>query len=227
MYDGLLGEAGSCWVGTMLVPMQPKLYHIVHVDRLASIIADGGLRCDAEMTRRAGAGTSIGMSHIKERRLGLALQSHTDLHVGDCVPFNFCPRSVMLHRISTQSLDLDYRGGQEPIVHLVADMRRSVDWAEANGSRWAFTTSNAGSFYFDDYADLNDLAKVDWNAVRAYYWAEVRGEKQAEFLLEHSFPWELVAHIGVYSSTTRDLVKKAMEASSHRPSVRVERSWYY
>ena len=211
----------------MLVPMQPKVYHIVHVDKLASIVADGWLWCDAETTRQNSPGTSIGMPHIKQRRLGLALKSHPDLHVGQCVPFYFCPRSVMLHRISVRNSDLTYRGGQAPIVHLEADLRQTVAWAGANRRRWAFTTSNAGSFYFEDYADLNDLAKVDWNAVRAYYWADVRGEKQAEFLLERSFPWELVSHIGVYSSATRDQVVQALEASSHRPSVRVERSWYY
>ena len=30
----------------MTVPAQPKLYHIVHVDRLRSIVADGRLCCD-------------------------------------------------------------------------------------------------------------------------------------------------------------------------------------
>ena len=30
-------------------PAEPKLYHIVHVDRLASIISDGCLWCDAEV----------------------------------------------------------------------------------------------------------------------------------------------------------------------------------
>jgi len=37
----------------MTVPAQPKIYHIVHVDRLPSIIADGGLWCDAEIVRRS------------------------------------------------------------------------------------------------------------------------------------------------------------------------------
>lgn len=33
------------------VSVQPKIYHIVHVDRLPSIIADEHLWCDAEMLR--------------------------------------------------------------------------------------------------------------------------------------------------------------------------------
>lgn len=81
-------------------PPSPKIYHIVHVDRLPSIIADDGLLCDATISERAGSGTTIGMNQIKQRRLKvLQLNSHPDLFVGDCVPFYFCPRSVMLYVI--------------------------------------------------------------------------------------------------------------------------------
>lgn len=48
----------------MTVPAQPKIYHIVHVDRLPSIVADGCLWCDAEIVRRAPKGTTIGMNSI-------------------------------------------------------------------------------------------------------------------------------------------------------------------
>ena len=32
-----------------MVPAQPKIYHIVHVDRVASILASQGLLCDAQI----------------------------------------------------------------------------------------------------------------------------------------------------------------------------------
>ena len=63
------------------------------------------------------------------------------------------------------STDIKYRDGQEPIVHLVSNLNKTVKWAEQNGLRWAFTTSNAGAFYFEDYADLADLGKIDWQTV--------------------------------------------------------------
>ena len=49
----------------MKIPANPKIYHIVHVDNLASIVATGGLLSDAMMAGRTG-GTVIGMSGIKE-----------------------------------------------------------------------------------------------------------------------------------------------------------------
>ena len=142
----------------MLVPTEPKIYHIVHVDRLPSIIADGYLWCDTVMdSNEADTGTTVGINNIKQRRRQLTLSSHSSLHVGDCVPFYFCPRSVMLYVISMANPELSYRDGQGPIVHLEADLRQSVDWADANERRWAFTSSNAASSYFEDFSDLDDL----------------------------------------------------------------------
>ena len=67
----------------MPVPDAPKLYHIVHVDRLRSIIADGCLLCDATMATRSGAGTMIGIPEIKDRRRENPLSSHAELRVGE------------------------------------------------------------------------------------------------------------------------------------------------
>ena len=95
------------------VPTDPKIYHIVHLDRLESIVSDEHLWCDATIARRAGSGTSIGIDSIKERRLTrLTLRSHPGLHVGECVPFYFCPRSVMLYLIyQGNHSNLSYHGG--------------------------------------------------------------------------------------------------------------------
>jgi hypothetical protein len=58
------------------------------------------------------------MSTIKERRLRLAIECRPGLRVGDCVPFYFCPRSVMLFLLDRGNHpDLTYRGGQGPILH--------------------------------------------------------------------------------------------------------------
>ncbi len=164
-----------------LVPARPKVYHIVHVDRLASIIATGVLVSDVVTTGGNFPGTTIGMKGIKERRRNLGLHSQPGLRVGECVPFYFCPRSVMLYVIARRNHEnLDYRGGESPILHLEADLYDSVAWADARGYRWAFTTGNAGSHYFQDYADLSELHRIDWDAIATHSWSAVRDEKQAE-----------------------------------------------
>ena len=212
----------------MLVPTEPKIYHIVHVDRLASIIADSHLWSDAEARRRGVGGTTIGMSSIKQARLMKALNSRSGLRVGDCVPFNLCPRSVMLYVIYMRNHhELEYRGGQGPIIHLEADMRESVAWATVNEKRWAFTPSNARANYAEDYSDLRKLNQLDWDAIQANDWRGHSEGKQAEFLVEDSFPWSLIAHIGVRSAEVRNRVMQTLQASSHCPPVEIKPDWYY
>lgn len=213
----------------MPVPARPKIYHIVHVDRLASIIADGFLWSDATMAQRQGVGTTIGMSDIKARRLNeLSLSCHPDLRVGHCTPFYFCFRSVMLYLIYRRNPELAYKGGQEPIVHLEADLYATIAWAQENNRRWAFTLSNAGAYYFEDRADIARLSEVNWDAVNARQWAGAAKEgKQAEFLIEQSFPWHLVERIGVFSQAYVQHVSQAMEDTAHRPRIEIRREWYY
>ena len=162
------------------------------MDRLASIVADRRLWSHAEVQRRARPGTTIGMARIKQRRLIKTLASHPGLQVGNCVPFYFCPRSVMLYMIhKANRQELDYHGGQGSIVHLEADLHEAVAWAERKERRWAFTLSNASSGYFEDRCDLSQLDEIDWEAVGARMWPHCKERKQAEFLVERSFPVEV------------------------------------
>lgn len=216
-------------INTNMIGVSPKLYHIVHVDRLSSIVAEGHLLCDAEIQRRASPGTAIGMNSIKQRRLQeLTLNSHPDLLVGNCVPFYFCPRSIMLYLIHRANhAELTYSGGQEPIVHLECDLHRATAWAEQNDVRWAFTLSNAGAYYFEDRCNLAQLHEIDWTAVQARDWRNHKEGKQAEFLVEKRFPWHLVERIGVCTQATYQQAIHALPASTHRPALEIKQEWYY
>jgi len=218
----------------MAVPQQPKIYHILHTDRLASVLADGGLWSDAMAQHHGSPGTTIGMSAIKQRRLTTPLTSHATLKVGQCVPFYFCPRSIMLYLIyQGNHPELTYRGGQGPIVHLECDLRASIAWADENKRRWAFTLSNAGSFYFEDRAHVSQLGEINWEAVVANRWSgngvdrSIKEGKQAEFLVEESFPWGLVERIGVHSLAVYQEVSNLLAGKAHRPRLEVLREWYY
>jgi hypothetical protein len=213
----------------MPVPAQPKIYHIVHVDKLASIVRDGCLWSDSVMAQRQ-SGTVIGMGNIKERRLGLAVSCHDGLNVGECVPFYFCPRSIMLFVIHCANQpELTYRGGQQPIIHLEADLNRVVQWAEESKRRWAFALSNAGARYTPFRAELDQLGEINWEAVAAtdFRSADIKEGKQAEFLVEGLFPWTLFDRIGVHSQAVVATVAAALQASHHRPRIEIRRDWYY
>ncbi len=217
----------------MAPPAEPKIYHIAHVDRLASIIADGAILSDAALQERPRAGTTIGMSAIKRRRLTNPVKCQPGLNVGGGVPFYFCPRSVMLYLIHMANhVELDYRGGQDPIVHLEADLQETVDRADQNGRRWAFTLSNAGSGYFKDRCDLAQLDEIDWNAVQARDWRACKEGKQAESLVERALPWSLIRRVGVRNAEIQSRATEAIrtadhQPADHQPAVTTQQGWHY
>ncbi len=125
------------------------------------------------------------------------------------------------------SVDLPFVGGQTNIVHLEADLHSTVDWAEGQDQRWAFTNSNAGSYFFDDWCDLKQLGEIHWNSANAKRWSDCKEKKAAEFLLERSFSWGLVERIGVSSPQVRSRVLELLEGESSAPQVEHIPSWYY
>ena len=212
-----------------MTPHSPiKIYHIVHIDNLSSIVQSGFLFSDAEMRNCQQGGVVIGMSKIKDRRLTLPLMSHKGLRVGECVPFYFCPRSPMLYMLDRgNSPEIEYRGGQRSILHLVADLYTATEWSDANSLRWAFTDSNAGSNFFEDYTNFADLEKIDWEAVNATQWSGRQDKKQAEFLVENRFPWELIEEIGVYSHEQLHKAQSVIGSKMSGLQVKIQREWYY
>lgn len=210
-------------------PPSPKIYHIIHVDRLASILTSKGLVSDSRLQGITGIGTTIGLSHIKQRRLTeLPINSHPGLMVGNFVPFYFCPRSVMLYLIHMRNPQLAYQGGQGEILHLQADLQATINWANGAGLRWAFTSSNAGSRYFDDYSDIAQLNQLDWSAIGTTDWRDCKEAKQAEFLVEDGFPWTLIEKIGIINDTSLAAkVQTIMHGQTYKPPVQYCPSWYY
>ena len=125
--------------------------------------------------------------------------------------------------------ELAYRGGQGPIVHLEADLKQVVEWADNNKSKWAFSLSNAGAFYAEFRCSLDELDEINWAAIAArdFRPPDIRHGKQAEFLMHCSFPWELVERIGVSSQRIAQQVAKATQKAAHRPPTEIVSSWYY
>lgn len=214
----------------MPAPARPKIYHITHLDNLANLVAAEALQSDARMIASGGPATAIGMASIKERRLALPVRCHPGDYVGQYVPFYFCSRSVMLYLLYRGNhAEVTYRGGQEPIVHLEADLRDAVEWAEGEGRRWAFTLSNAGAYYAEFRSSLDAIDEINWDSVGSNQWSapEVREGKQAEFLMKDAFPWSLFTRIGVRSMPVKMRVDQILSNAAHAPRVELQPTWYY
>lgn len=221
--QGLLKAMGK-------MPRNRKIYHMTHIDNLDQILSDRVLWSDAKRLELNLNCQIVGMSEIKRRRLEeLEVKCHPGTMVGQYVPFYFCPRSIMLYILYMGNHpDITYRGGQGPILHLQADLTTSIQWADQNGVRWAFSDRNAGEYLAQFFSDPKDLDKINWDAVRANDFRDmiIKEGKQAEFLMFESFPWNLIERIGVQSEHIRDrVVQKIGEVESAKVSI--ESSWYY
>ncbi len=68
------------------------------------------------------------------------------------------------------------------------------------------------------------MDETDWDAVD---WQHCKEGKQAEFLIEQRFPWELVSRIGVQSLGLCQQAVAYLETAAHRPPVEIRLDWYY
>lgn len=211
-------------------PDRPKIFHITHLDNLQSIIESGALLPDAEMAHRGGSHMSVGIPGIKEARRLSPVKCFPETKIGEYVPFNFCPRSVMLYILHKGNLtELKYAGGQKPMVHLQADLYDIVDRCNRERRRWAFTPSNARAAYADFYNELKDLDQIDWKAINSTSFSDatIKEHKQAEFLVHGAFPWEWIEEIGVFDVEISRPVNELLKGLPHRPRLGVKPNWYY
>lgn len=204
-----------------------KIYYIAPIYNLESMIKSGYIFSYSIMKSfNMCSNTNIGLNNIKERRLNNCFESYPDLKVGQCVPFYFCYRSIMLFLIYMKNDNLSFKDGQELIVHFEFDISKVIEWAEINNKRWVITDSNAGSYSFRDSNDINFLNKLDWNAINSNDWRspEIKYAKQAEFLVEDKIDFNLVERIGVFDIGMLNKVRRIINKNI---KVEICRNWYY
>ena len=80
--------------------------------------------------------------------------------------------------------------------------------------------------FFDN---IDEIDALDWNAIGETDWRDpfVKERKQADFLVEESFPWELIERIGVIDEKIAERVASLLREASHRPKVVVAPQWYF
>lgn len=200
-----------------------KVSHITHIDNLASILGQGCLWSDAKRIELGLSTQNIAYSHIKARRLQHSVKVAAGGTLGQYVPFNFCPRSVMLYVIH-KGHD-DFRGGQDRVLHLISD----IDSIRSTNSQCFFTDIHADLHFAEQIDDFSRLSELDIKKIAtSKYWHEFGEQKQAEFLAFESVKWEAITTIGVKTQEVADEVSAILQQSQlHSPTVLVKPEWYY
>jgi hypothetical protein len=205
-----------------------SIYHITHIDNLPSIIQQGGLICDRHRDESGVVCKGIAHNHIKERRARRCVPVAAQGTLADYVPFYFAPRSPMLYTIDRGNVE-GYQGGQNPILHLCAEVQDPVD----HGLTYCFTDGHADMAVSEYFENLERLDRIDWNVMSSVYWNDTqeypdrKRRRQAEFLVHEFFPWEFVKEIGVINGKIETQVSALLAEVEHRPAVTVRRDWYY
>ncbi len=87
--------------------LKSSIYHITHIENLASILSQGKIWCDSKRRHLKFDSLNIGYSHIKERRLKRAVEVAANGTLGDYVPF-YCGNNETKELRQAEFLIHDY-----------------------------------------------------------------------------------------------------------------------
>jgi len=203
------------------------VYHITHVDNIASMARLGAILCDRRCEKDGTQPVSIAYEDLKARRAWWRVTVAQRGTLADYVPFYYAPRSPMLYVINRGSVP-GYGEGQAEVAHLVL----AAEEIAAPG-RFAITDGHAATPLTRQYADLRDLDKVCWKTMRSQFWADTdedgdrKRRRQAELLVWREVPFEAVRMIGVMTATIAERVRSALAGTDYAPRIVVRRDWYY
>ena len=175
------------------------LYHMTHVDHLASILKNG-LLSHNESYRQGKIKNDISDPQVQDKRSNkFDPINHRSLH--EYVPLYFSPRNPMLSK---------RREIQEDIIILGL----GIDLLFQPGT--IFTDGNAASSMTKFYQDTNMLDQLPWDTIMAKYWNDIedgRRIKCAEILIYPKVEVSKIEMLFCCSEKHRDVIIRANEES--------------
>lgn len=207
-----------------------RLFRIIHVDTLPTLLARGGLHAPNATPDDGRPYRVIHNTDVQANRSLRSIPCGPRGTIHDYVPFYFGPLSVMLLNLHTGRV-AGYTEGQAPIIYLVTSISR-VDGA---GRPWVFSDGHGLSALTSWYDDRAMLSEVDWNLVGERYWADKpedndrKRRKQAELLVWEHLPWSAIGGIAVLNTAAKEKVDAALAAHPAGAGVKVAvmPEWYY
>lgn len=172
--------------------------------------------------------TNIAHTDIQDRRSRQRVPCGREGHLHDYVPFYFAPRSPMLCAIHHGRV-AGYTGSQSDVVYLIS----SVEHVVAAGLPFVFTDGHAVIFLSNFYADVARLDRIDWNLMESRYWNDTEDDpdrkrrRQAEFLVFHSFPLNLITEVSVINQSAVNRIRALLDGSRVNIPVTTRPNWYF
>lgn len=201
------------------------IYRIIHIDNLGLLYRCGGLASPRNTAKHIDGFIEIGNKQIINVRRDKIITTPFlgEVFLGDFVPFNFCPRSVMLHKIQ-KNYDISSRVAPDLIVHLVSSLEA------INQCHWIYADQNArrnNLVRFYDGIGIHKPLGLKWNYIETSDWRdpEVRSYKQAECLVKDWVPISAITEVVVYNVAAKQKAEQYLKGSTI--PVSVKSSFYY
>lgn len=189
-----------------------RIYHVTHIDNLASIIAAGAINADTLLDERPAV--DVSSEETRAHRRAVEVLEHT--HVADYVPFFLSPHSARW---------ADLRDGATG-PHWSKDARATVagDYVLLVGSlaKAHVLTDGDASHLLTRFAATPDT----FGRALVRLLKDELALSSAEALVAKSFDLDSVAVIGVSNMTMRKRVRALFEGSGFDPKVAVYPPWF-
>jgi hypothetical protein len=215
------------------------VFHITHMDNLASMLSLGQLLAKNVMV--SGACESIANEEVQNRRSKVVIPIAPGGLLHDYVPFYFAPRSPMLY--------CNHRGSipnakpQSEVIHLMT----TAQIIDATGRPTVFYDRHAVVGYAQAFNKLEDMAKIDWriffeppliggyaqywqnrNDQNRPHWVTRKEVRQAEFLVQERLSFSCIRLIGTYNRASKLRVEELLKLHSITScSVETRSDWYF
>jgi hypothetical protein len=205
------------------------IYHFTHARNLPKILHAGGLYCKAELPSDLEV-VDISLQDIQEKRRAKRVRCEPGGILHDYVPFLFSTRSPMMFRISKGNVEGRSRDTTN-LIYVVS----SVERVREAGLAFVFTDGHPIMALSTFYNEVADLDKVDWKVMRMRYWKDTDDDndrerrRQAEFLVQGTFPWEIVEFLAVKNNDIGRRLQNYLsdEWPDKVKPVKVAPSWYF
>lgn len=202
-------------------------FRITHRDNLVHILKYGLVT--KHHKNAATNFVSIGNLEIIDVRSTTSVRMKEYGNIGDYVPFYFTPRSIMLYNIVTgyYAPKVPKRNKEEIIVI------RCLIENLAKQPKWFFTDGQANDEETTHYMDLNNLNKIDWDCIQNSNFSKSDGDYdrqrryQAEFLVHHSVPFELLESICVYSEKMKNWTEQKLKETGVTIPVHIHQPYFF
>ncbi len=209
----------------MPVPQPTKIYRIIHIKNLGTILKAGAIHAQNYSTLEDYI--PIGETELIRNRSELLIPVVPFGNIKDYVAFYFGLRSPMLYCIKN-GFDVKRRRMSE-IIYL----RTSIEELEKLNKKYIFTDGHAYAAFTEFFNMKEDLNKVDWSAVNLIRWNNTSGDpdrkrrKQAECFVHKSVEIEALKLIAVYDKESYNYVDNILNESEINIRTVIKPEWYY